>query len=100
MSGMEKQPHSILVMQPWLNYRGAETQSIQLCEDFNNEGIYSRILCLYVTDAIKNQVDPALLILPPTFIQNLLQVPLWFYLLGLWVLSYHSIKIGNRFSVY
>jgi glycosyltransferase involved in cell wall biosynthesis len=97
---MKKDQQSILILQPWLNYRGAETQSIQMCEDFNMQGLHSKIVCLYVHPNIYSTVNRDLVIAPSLLIQKLLMNKIIFFLFGFWILLFLSLKVGAHYSIY
>ncbi|MDQ3098615.1 MAG: glycosyltransferase family 4 protein [bacterium] len=91
---------SVLIIQPWLNYRGAESVSIALCKDLNGRGVNSKIMCLFISDAVASVLDRDQLILPHPFFQGVFRNRIVFMLFGFWCLLFLCMKNGHRFTVF
>jgi glycosyltransferase involved in cell wall biosynthesis len=91
---------SVLIIQPWLNYRGAETLSMHLAEDLVKKGYTAKIFCLFITDSVKNTIPVDLLLLPNNFWQRCLQHRLVFIIFGFWVMLYYVYFLGEKYDNY
>jgi glycosyltransferase involved in cell wall biosynthesis len=91
--------YSVLIIQPWLNYRGAETLSYQLAEDLSASGVEARIVSLYVSDYVQNWVKYRFVILPNKLIQRVMKNQFMFLLGGIFSLLYLVMRYGKSFSV-
>ncbi len=90
----------VLIVQPWLDWRGAETQSIQLVEDLQRLGIESKLVCLFVRQAANVESIRSSLLLPHPFLQRLLRKRVVFSVFSLPVLCYLLLRYGRDFSVF
>jgi glycosyltransferase involved in cell wall biosynthesis len=91
---------SVLIIQPWLNYRGAETLSIHLAEDLVRKGYTAKFFCLFITDSVKNTIPIDLVLLPNSFWQRYLQNRFVFIVFGFWVMLYHVYFFGEKYDYY
>ncbi len=91
---------SVLIIQPWLNYRGAESVSIELCKELQSRGIRSRILCLYVSDAVADELGPEMVHVPNRVWQVFFKNKIFFILFGFWGMLLLGIIHGRKYEVY
>ncbi|MDQ3239476.1 MAG: glycosyltransferase family 4 protein [bacterium] len=89
----------ILIIQPWLNYRGAESVSLNLLNGLNDSGVNAKIFCLFVSDTVEGIVDENRVILPPLFWRQLLKNKLMFVCFGFFVMSYYLFKYCREFDI-
>lgn len=92
--------YSVLILQPWLNYRGAETLSYQLAEDLSASGVETRIMSLYISDYVQNWVKYRLVLLPNVLIQRLMKNTIVFFVFGYFTFLYLIFKYGRDFSIF
>ncbi len=90
---------SILIVQPWLNYRGAETLSMQLAEDLIKRGAKCNLLCLFVSGHLSD-VDAGYVIKPYSYLSGLLKNRVLFILFGFWVMLFYLFLHGKDYDIY
>jgi glycosyltransferase involved in cell wall biosynthesis len=92
----------ILIIQPWLSYRGAESISIDEAWGLRKLGHSVSILCLYVDKKRLRQEDLALdFILPPPFLARFCQRSnMFFFIFGFFILLLLFLLKGRKFDIY
>jgi glycosyltransferase involved in cell wall biosynthesis len=96
---MKNKP-SVLIILPWLNYRGAESLALQLCEDLRRDGYRCQLLCLFVASSYTAPVDSSLLVMPSAFWQQLLRRRFLFVVFGFWVMLFCMLRYARQYDVY
>jgi len=71
----------ILIIQPWISFRGAETVSVKLCLALNRLGHSSKIACLFLDDKLPKEAEQISFILPPKILQYLFRRSRIFFLI-------------------
>lgn len=92
----------ILIIQPWISYRGAESVSLEEARGLNKLGYGAAILCLFVDKERLRESDKQLnFIVPPDWLAFLLRRSIIiFYLIGFWVLLAMIVTRGRKFDIY
>jgi len=92
----------ILIIQPWISYRGAESISLDEARGFRSLGHKASILCLYVDKERLKKNDLSLdFILPPKFIARFCQRSnIFFFVFGFFILLILVLINGRKFDVY
>jgi len=91
----------ILIIQPWISYRGAETVSVLEAYYLNKLGHEAKIVCLYVDrDRFPPRGDEVGYILPPKFIASLFRKSkLFFYLFNIPYLFWLVYRNSKKFDI-
>lgn len=87
---------SILIIQPWISYRGAESVSIEEAKAYSRKGIKASILCAYVDYKRIKKFDRSLdYITAPAWLPKFLSIPFIFILLLIHGSKYEVINPHN-----
>lgn len=87
---------SILIIQPWISYRGAESASIEEAKKYIKKGIKASILCAFVDHKrIKKEDSDLDYITAPRWMPKFLSVPFIFVLLLIHGKNYEIINPHN-----
>lgn len=91
----------ILIIQPWISYRGAETVSVEQCLALNKLGHGAKIACLFLdSNRLPKNARRVKYILPLKIWQNLLsRSKVLFYIFGLPILTYLVVKNAKHYDI-
>jgi hypothetical protein len=90
----------ILIIQPWISYRGAETVSVEQCLALNKLGHPSKIACLFLDERLPTNAKKISYVLPSSFWQMLISKSrILFFIFGFPVLTYIVLKERSKFDV-
>lgn len=92
----------ILIIQPWISYRGAESISLDEAHGLKKLGHSVVIACVFVDRKRLRTIDRELnFLLPPDFISKLSQKSsLFFLLFGFFILLFLTLKEGKKVDIY
>lgn len=92
----------VLIIQPWISYRGAESVSLEEARGLKALGHEAWIACLYLdSQRLKNKDLRLNFILPPKIIARFCQRSnLFLFIFGFFILQAMIIIKGRRFDIY
>lgn len=91
----------VLIIQPWISYRGAETVSVNQCYYLEKLGHTAKIAAIFVDwRRLPQHGKEVGYLLPPKILSNLCQNSRFFlFFLGPWLLFFVILRHINRFEV-
>lgn len=96
MQKIDYKMKSILIIQPWISYRGAESVSIEEAKAYIRKGVKASILCAYVDYKRIKKFDWSLdYITAPAWLPKFLSIPFIFILLLIHGSKYEVINPHN-----
>lgn len=90
----------IIVVQPWISYRGSETVSVLQTHYLSTLGRHVSLACLYIDSAYAPpHSDEISYILPPRFLQRLVKIPGMVYLFSVPILIFLLFTNRSQYDV-